>query len=94
MSVVVVNEMDGGDQGFYEQVSSRVMPNNQLPEGCLVHIAGPTDRGWRVITVWNSDEQFQQFRDEKLIPTMQEAGQGGRVAPKVETNPVHRHITA
>jgi hypothetical protein len=44
--------------------------------------------------VWDSDEEFQQFRDEKLIPTMQEAGQGGRVAPNVETNPVHRHITA
>jgi hypothetical protein len=94
MAVVVVNEIEGGDQGFYEQVSSRVMPNNQLPQGCQVHIAGPTDRGWRVITVWDSDEQFQRFRDEKLIPTMQEAGQGGRVAPKVETNPVHRHITA
>ena len=94
MAIVVVNEIEGGDQSFYEQVSSRVMPNKQLPQGCRVHIAGPTDRGWRVITVWDSDEQFQQFRDEKLIPTMQEAGQGGRVAPNVETNAVHTHITA
>ncbi|MEA2140341.1 MAG: hypothetical protein QOC91_440 [Solirubrobacteraceae bacterium] len=94
MAVVVVNEMQGGEQGFYEQVTSRVMPNNQLPEGCLDHIAGPMDGGWRVITVWNSDEQFERFRTETLIPAMEEAGRGGSVAPSVKTSPVFRHITA
>ena len=44
------------------------MPDGNLPDGCQVHIAGPTETGWRVITVWDSDDQFQQFRDETLIP--------------------------
>jgi hypothetical protein len=44
-----------------------VAPNDQLPEGCVDHIAAPMDGGWRVITVWDSEEQFKQFRDEKLI---------------------------
>jgi hypothetical protein len=48
-------------------VSARVAPNDQLPEGCVDHIAAPMDGGWRVITVWDSAEQFKQFRDEKLI---------------------------
>jgi hypothetical protein len=39
--------------------------------------------GWRVITVWNSPEQFEQFRNERLIPAMGEAGQGDRVAPSI-----------
>jgi hypothetical protein len=94
MAVVVVNEMQGGEQSFYEQVTSRVMPNNQLPDGCRDHIAGPMDGGWRVITVWDSDEQFERFRTETLIPAMQEAGRGGSVAPSVTTNPIFRHITA
>jgi heme-degrading monooxygenase HmoA len=47
-----------------------------------------------VITVWDSDEQFGQFRNEKLIPAMQALGRGALVAPSIETNPVHRLITA
>ena len=94
MTVVVVNNIQGADQSFYEQISSRVMPNSQLPNGCRDHIAGPTDDGWRVISVWDSDDQFQQFRSETLIPAIEAAGESGRVAPSIETSPVHRHITA
>jgi heme-degrading monooxygenase HmoA len=50
------------------------------------------DGGWRVISVWDSNEDFQRFRDESLMPAMQEAG--GSMAPSVETKPVFRHITA
>ena len=94
MAVVVVNEIPQADQGFYDEVNPRVMPDGQLPEGCQVHIAGPSAGGWRVITVWDSEEQFQQFRNEKLIPAMQELGRGDFVAPKIEANPVHKHIGA
>jgi hypothetical protein len=93
MAVVLVNEIQGGDQRFYEQVTSRVMPNDQLPDGCRDHIAGPIDGGWRVITVWDSDEDFQRFRTEKLIPAMQEAGQGASIAPNIQSSPVFRHVT-
>jgi heme-degrading monooxygenase HmoA len=47
-----------------------------------------------VITVWDSEEQFQRFREEKLIPAIQGLGQGEFVAPSVEAQPVHRLITA
>lgn len=94
MAVVIVNEMQGGDQAFYDQVTSAVMPDDQLPNGCKDHIAGPMDGGWRVITVWDSDEQFQQFRNDTLIPAIQATGQDGRIAPSIESQPVHRHITA
>ena len=94
MAVVVVNEIPQGDQSFYDEVSARVVPDGQLPEGCQVHIAGPSGGGWRVITVWDSEDQFQQFRNEKLIPAIQELGGGDFVAPQIEANAVHRLITA
>ena len=94
MAVVIVNEMQGGDQAFYDQVTSAVMPAGQLPDGCKDHIAGPMQGGWRVITVWDSDEQFQQFRSEKLIPAIQSQGRGDSVAPRIDSQPVHRHLTA
>ena len=47
-----------------------------------------------MITVWDSEEQFQQFRNEKLIPAVQEVAGPDRVAPNIKTHPVHKHITA
>jgi hypothetical protein len=94
MAVVVVNEIEGGSQDFYEQVNPKVMPGGSLPDGCQVHIAGPVENGWRVITVWDSEDQFQQFREEKLVPTIREAGGEDRIAPHISTDPVHKLITA
>jgi hypothetical protein len=94
MAVVVVNEIEGGSQDFYDKVNSKVMPGGQLPEGCQLHIAGPIENGWRVITVWDSDERFQQFRDENLIPTLRQSGGDERVAPSIGTDPVYRLLTA
>jgi hypothetical protein len=62
MAVVVVNEIQGGDQDLYDRVNPKVMPDG-LPDGCQAHIAGPVEGGWRVITVWESEERFQQFRE-------------------------------
>lgn len=93
MAVVIVNEIEGGNQDFYEQVNPKVMPDG-LPDGCQAHIAGPVQNGWRVITVWDSEEQFQQFRDEKLIPAIREAGGEDRIAPSISADPVHKFITA
>jgi hypothetical protein len=92
MAIVIVNEMPGGSQELYDEVTNRVMPGGELPDGCRDHIAGPIEGGWRVITVWESEDKFNQFRNEKLIPAIEETG--GPVAPQIRTNPVHRHVTA
>jgi hypothetical protein len=94
MAVVVVNEIKGATQDFYDQVNPKVMPDGQLPDGCQLHVAGPIQDGWRVITVWDSDEKFQQFRTEKLIPTLREVGGEDRVEPNITSEPVHKILTA
>ena len=94
MAVVIVNEIEGGSQDLYDQVNPKVMEGGALPDGCQAHIAGPIENGWRVITVWDSEEQFQQFRDEKLIPALREAGSEDRVAPSISADEVYKFITA
>lgn len=94
MAIVVVNEIKGGNQDFYDQVNPKVMPDGNLPDGCRVHVAGPVENGWRVITVWDSEERFQQFRNEKLIPAIQAAGGEERIAPSITTSSVYKLITA
>ena len=37
-----------------------------LPDGLLLHAAGPTEEGFRIIGVWDSEEAWQRFRTERL----------------------------
>jgi hypothetical protein len=94
MAVVIVNEIEGGSQDFYDQVNPKVMPGGELPEGCRLHVAGPVENGWRVITVWDSEDRFQQFRDEKLIPAIREVDAEERIAPSIKADPVYRVLVA
>jgi hypothetical protein len=94
MAVVIVNEIEGGGQDLYDRVNPKVMEGGTLPDGCQVHIAGPVENGWRVISVWDSEEQFQQFRDQTLIPALREAGDEQRVAPSISADQVHNLILA
>jgi len=93
MAIVVVNEIEGGDLDLYEKVNEEVFEGGKLPDGCHVHIAGPVENGWRVITVWDSHDQFEDFRDETLIPAIRAAGADDHSAEKISTNPVHNLMT-
>jgi hypothetical protein len=37
--------------------------HEQMPAGLLLHAAGPTDEGFRVIDVWESQADWEDFRD-------------------------------
>lgn len=94
MAVVIINDIAGGDQEMYEAVSPRTLPDGRLPHGCSLRLASPIDGGWRVITVWESEEQFEEFRNETLIPAIQEAGYGDRVTPRTDARPLYDLITS
>jgi hypothetical protein len=95
MAVVVSAVAPGLTADMYEAVSGRAMSGDQLPEGCQLHIAGPIEQGWRVITVWDSREAFARFREERLLPAVREvAGDAGPADVEPEVNPVHKLITA
>jgi hypothetical protein len=95
MSVVVSAVAPGFSAEMYEAVTGRAMPGDQLPAGCKLHIAGPVEQGWRVITVWESREAFDRFREEKLLPAFREvAGEAPPPAAEPEVNPVHKLIAS
>lgn len=37
------------------------------PEGLLVHLAGPTDEGFRIIELWESKAASERFRNDRSI---------------------------
>lgn len=44
-----------------------------VPEGLIVHAAGPTDWGFRIIDVWESRDAWERFRNERLRPAVRAA---------------------
>jgi hypothetical protein len=66
--VAVTVDIPGGNQQLYDQVAAEVFPDGTLPAGWLVHLAGPTENGWRVVNVVPSQEKFEAFARERLFP--------------------------
>lgn len=58
-------------------------------KGLLVHVAGETASGFRVIDVWESEEAFRQF-GEALAPIMAKLG----LEEQPEVYPVHTLVSA
>ena len=83
MPVLMIHESPGGTREQYEEVGRRLTDGKGLnsleswpAEGVLSHVAGPTDSGWRVIDVWESEEAFQRF-GATIGPILEEVGFAG-----------------
>jgi hypothetical protein len=75
MAVAVVVEIPGGTEEQYEQVASQIFAGGKLPEGWLLHVAGPGEGGWRVVNVVQSQEQFERFARDTILPATRNAGE-------------------
>jgi hypothetical protein len=61
--------------------------NTEVPDGLLLHTAGATDEGVRVVDFWESPEQFQRFADGTLGPQL--AAQGFTDPPEITIYELH-----
>ena len=56
------------DWHTYETVSSVL--GDSAPDGMIARVAGPTERGFRVIEIWESEQAWEVFRDGRLRPAL------------------------
>ena len=81
MSIVAVFDSPTLTRANYEESIRRLTggksrmesPSDWPVEGLLVHVAGETETGFRVVDVWESEEAFRRF-GEKLEPVMKAIG--------------------
>lgn len=52
----------------YERVACALL--EPPPPGLIAHVAGPTDEGVRIIQIWDTEEAWERFRTESLVPTI------------------------
>ena len=89
MPTAVVIDVPDGNQQFYDQIIPTLFPEDKLPEGWVLHVAGPTETGWRIVNVVPSQEGFEAFAREQLGPAL-ELLEG--VTPEMTFFPVYRMI--
>jgi hypothetical protein len=90
MAIAMLVDNPDGSQQIYEKVRKQL--GLDKPAGGICHIAGPRpDGGWRVIEVWESEEEAKRFVKERFEPALKAAGFSGR-QPELQFWPVHDYM--
>ena len=72
----------------YQQIAAALV--EPAPTGLILHVAGPTDEGFRIIAIWESEPAWQRFRVERLAPAIAFLGGPARPEPTFRgLRPVH-----
>jgi hypothetical protein len=74
MAVLVIGEVPGGTAERDAAAVAALGLEGNPPAGARFRIAGPTANGWRVLSLWDSQEQFDQFLEQRLEPTLEQLG--------------------
>jgi hypothetical protein len=70
MAIGVLTGYPGVTQEQYERLSD-AMGLGKMPTGELIHSCGPTNDGWRIIEVWESEDACERFVTEMIVPAAQ-----------------------
>jgi hypothetical protein len=88
MAVATMVDNPAGSQEVYEKIRAHL--GLEKPAGGIFHIAGPSPKGgWRVIEVWESEEEANRFFQERFFPALKALGLSGP-PPEREVWEVHR----
>ncbi len=73
MPVAFMFEAEGVGREVYDGLMDRIGRadvNSAGPEGFIAHLAGPTERGWRVVDVWESEDPAGAFYGSDVFQGM------------------------
>jgi len=79
----------GQTQEQYDAAVEQLNLAQSLPEGWIFHAAGPTEDGWRVMEVWESQEAADAYFQGRLGQVLQNLGVS---LGEPDTFPVHNVI--
>jgi hypothetical protein len=80
-------EWPGVSQQQYDNVMSQLHLDATPPAGAIFHVAGFHGGVLRVLDIWESQQAFERFQQDRLTPVVQKVGLPG--TPKVQFFAVH-----
>ena len=72
----------------YDSVEEKIEVGTNPPDGLIIHTAAQVGDNMRVVDVWESEEAFNSFNDQTLMPAVTEV----MGAPPPDTTPTPPEI--
>lgn len=89
MTVIVTTEVQGQTQAGYDGMLSILKDPTSKAEGFILHSAYQVDGNWRVVEVWHSKAEANQFFAKVVMPHLPPG-----VRPKRTMHEAHSLIMA
>ena len=89
MTIMITSDMPGTTQGDYEQLAAALLPRLQTTDGFIAHAAGPTDGGFQVTELWESEAAHRAWFAGHVAPAMPP----GAKPPTIATRPITKITT-
>ena len=71
----------------YDAVMARLGLDANPAAGGVLHVAALTDEGLEVCDVWQTEQAFQSYLEQRLLPVVSELGISGE--PEIRLVPLH-----
>jgi hypothetical protein len=72
MPVAIVQQMpEGFTSETYDAVQEKAGISSNPPSGLIFHTLGSADGKWVIVDVWDSEDQFNEFREGTLNPALE-----------------------
>jgi hypothetical protein len=97
MAYGIVHKFNEGTEEQYRNALKVVHRDGgeSLPEGQTFHVAGATDDGgWVVVALFDDKPTYERFRDETLMPGLQQVEDGFPGPPEETGFEVRKQQTA
>lgn len=85
--VVVLMNWEGVTKAIYEQAREQINFEGDVPKGLVVHIATFGEKGIRIVDIWESEKDFNNFARDRLMPMTGKLMIGAE--PNIEVYPLH-----
>lgn len=91
MAIGIIFDVPGGTQQQYDQIMIELNLSEKPASGLISHNAGPSENGWRVVDIWDSQTSFDNFFNTRLGTAIKNSG---IPQPSVATFSVYNSIRA
>jgi hypothetical protein len=89
MPVLMIATVPNLTEEAYAGMMGRMMPSMRAHKGFVSHAGGPgPDGGWRVVEVWDSEDDAQTWFHENVEPNLPPG-----VVPDRQFSPLHTAFT-
>jgi len=92
MAVAMFMHWPGMKSDQYDSVMARLGLDANPAAGGVLHVAALTEEGLKVCDVWQTEQAFRGFLEQRLLPVASELGIEGQ--PEITLFPLHNLYAA